>query len=86
MGTVVLGWLLISIGLFATIAGIGGGVATMFREIQRKVDKDRSYGGVPFPTEFLRALTEFIKALSHAPVWFALTLIGFVLIAWHICC
>lgn len=82
MAVNVLGWILIVLGLLASVAGIGGGIATMFQEIQKKVDKNRSFSGDFLPTEFLKALTEFVEALTKAPLWLALTVIGFFLIGW----
>jgi hypothetical protein len=82
MGTTILGWLLIAIGLIATVAGVGGGIAMMFRELQREAKEDKSFGFVQLPTDLLKALTEFLNALIKAPVWLALIMIGFVLVAW----
>ena len=82
MDTNILGWILIAIGLVATLAGVAGGIAAMFREIQNRAMTDPSFGVELLPTEFLRALTAFLKALIKAPPWLALTIIGFVLIAW----
>jgi hypothetical protein len=82
MDTTVLGWILIAIGLVATLAGVAGGIAAMFREIQNRARTDQSFGIELLPTEFIWALTEFLKALIKAPPWLALTMIGFALIAW----
>lgn len=82
MGTVVLGWVLIVVGVISTVAGVTGGIVTMYKEIQRKAAEDRSYALNMLPTEFLKALTEFLNALIKAPIWLALIIIGFALIAW----
>lgn len=82
MSTAVLGWILIVVGLIATIAGVGGGIAKMFKEVTRKANEDKAYGFASLPTDLLKALIEFIEALAKAPVWLALIAIGFVLIAW----
>lgn len=82
MGTTVLGWILIVIGLIATVAGIGGGIAKMFKEITRKANEDSAYGFAALPTELFKALMEFLEALAKAPLWLALIIVGFVLIAW----
>jgi uncharacterized protein involved in cysteine biosynthesis len=82
MNVAILGWILIVIGVIATGAGVAGGIATMFKEIVRKANEDKDYGFDALPTEFLKALTEFLKALAAAPVWLALVIIGFALIAW----
>ncbi|MEO0771104.1 MAG: hypothetical protein AAFY72_17060 [Cyanobacteria bacterium J06649_4] len=79
MGPIVLGWILILIGIFSTVAGIVGGITIMFQDIARE---ERSFSSKAFPTEFIEALTQLTKALSAAPVWLALTVIGFILIAW----
>jgi len=81
MGTTVLGWILIVVGLIATIAGIGGGIATMFKEIKRKAEEG-GYAAVPLPTELIEALIKFMEALGKQPIWLALTIIGLALIAW----
>ena len=80
MSVAILGWILIVIGVIATGAGVAGGIATMFKEIKQRVDPDALPDALP--TEFLKALTEFLKALAAAPVWLALVIIGFALIAW----
>jgi hypothetical protein len=82
METNILGWILIAIGLVATLAGVAGGIAAMFRQIQKRALTDQSFGLELLPTEFLWALTSFLKELIQAPPWLALILIGFVLIAW----
>ena len=81
METNILGWILIAIGLVAPLAGVAGGIAAMLQQIQNRARTDRSFGLELLPTEFIRALTAFLRALIKAPPWLALTLIGFVLIA-----
>lgn len=78
----VLGWVLIAIGLVSTMAGVIGGIAKMLEEIKRKGDGNEGRGLDALPTEFLKVLIEFLNALAKAPVWLALTIIGFALIAW----
>jgi hypothetical protein len=82
MGTTILGWVLIVVGVIAVIAGVGGGIAKMFKEILRKADENSSYGFSFLPSEYIEALTEFLNALIKAPPWIALIIIGFALIAW----
>ena len=86
MGTPVLGWILIVIGIVALVAGIAGALAKMFAEIKKDLQGDaaraRGLGGIELPTEFMKALTEFMKALAAAPLWLALTIIGIFLIGW----
>lgn len=82
MDTNILGWILIAIGLVATLAGVAGGIAAMFRQIQNRAMTDRSFGLELLPTEFIWALTSFLKALIQAPPWLALIIIGLALIAW----
>ena len=81
METNILGWILIAIGVVATLAGVAGGIAALFRQIQDRARTDRSFGLELLPTEFLWALTAFLKALIQAPPWLALTVIGLALIA-----
>ena len=75
----ILGAILIGVGLVATVAGIAGGIATMFLNIRRQAS---SFGGFDevLPTELVKALTEFLKGLTNAPQWLALTVIGLLLI------
>jgi len=73
---IVLGIILIVLGLIAIGAGIIGGIVTMFRDL---LQTTRPFG-LPEPTEFLKALTGFLKALVSAPVWMALIFIGVLLV------
>jgi hypothetical protein len=82
MGTLILGWLLIVVGQVAILAGLVGGITTMFQEIRRKATQGQSFGVDPLPTEFIKALTELVNALKDAPTWLALVIIGLVLVGW----
>jgi hypothetical protein len=73
-----LGSIIIVIGVIAIASGVGGGIATMFKEIQQR----RHYGLEMLPVEWLKALTEFLKALTKAPTWLALIVVGMALLAW----
>ena len=81
MGSTIVGWLLVVIGLVATVAGVGGGIATMFKEIQKKADKGAG-GLAQLPEGLIDSLVELVKALGSAPVWLALVIIGLLLIVW----
>lgn len=81
METSILGWVLIIIGMISTIAGIVGAIVIMMKEL---VGKGRPKG-IPIPelpTDFIKASKELIEAFVQAPIWLALVIIGFVLIAW----
>ena len=78
MGTAVLGWIAIVVGLVALIGGIGGGIVKMFVEIK----KGGAFGPGSLPTEFIKAMTKFTEALTKAPLWLALVIIGLVLLVW----
>lgn len=82
MANAILGWLLIIAGVLVTLAGCGGGVATMFQEIRREAEEGQSFGINLLPTEFIEALRAFLEALLKAPTWLILVFIGFALIAW----
>jgi hypothetical protein len=82
MGTIVLGWLLIVVGQLAILAGVVGGITTMFQEIRRKATQGKSFGLDLLPTEFIKALTGLVKALKDAPTWLALVIIGILLVGW----
>ena len=81
MGTTVVGILLLITGFIALLAGIGGGVAQMFKDIQKQFQAGQA-GLFNFPIQTLEALTKFIEALTKAPLWLALTILGILLIAW----
>ncbi len=68
------------IGLISLSAGIIGGIVTMFKEMQRKFEKGKSFGLEDLPTEFIEALTKLLEALIKAPIWLALAIIGILLI------
>lgn len=82
MADVIVGWVLIIAGVLVTLAGCGGGVATMFQEIRRAAKEGQSFGIDLLPTEFIDALRAFLEALLKAPTWLILVIIGFALIAW----
>ena len=82
MGTAILGWALIIIGMISTIAGITGAIVRMMKELIGK-DKPKGMPPIPeLPTDFVKALKELVEAFIQAPIWLALVMIGFVLIAW----
>lgn len=84
MGNTVVGILLIVIGFVALMGGIAGGIAKMFKEIQNQVKKGVVGSALTnlLPTDLIKALTGFVKALSEAPQWLALVMIGMLLIGW----
>jgi uncharacterized membrane protein len=82
MDSTVLGVILIVLGLIAITAGIGGGIATMFLELRRKAQANRTFSALDLPVEFIQALTEFLKALTAAPQWAALIVVGILLVGW----
>ncbi len=81
MNAVVLGWILIALGVLATWAGVVGGISKMMGEIKNQATNGE-IGTDLLPVEFIKALTEFLIALTKAPTWLALVAVGFVLIAW----
>ncbi len=74
MNTAVLGWLIVVIGIIATLAGIVGAIVQLMRDIQSKK------AGIGLPTDFLEALRALVEALIRAPTWLVLLLFGFGLI------
>jgi hypothetical protein len=76
----VIGIIIIGLGIIAVLAGIAGGIVTMIKELQQRAEKGRSFGLADLPTEFLKALTAFLKAIVKAPAWIALIFIGILLI------
>jgi hypothetical protein len=79
MAPMVLGWILIGIGLIATIAGIGGGIVRMMKDLS---ERGTAKGFAAPPTDLIKALKDLLEALIKAPVWLALVILGFILIAW----
>ena len=73
----ILGWIMILLGIITTMSGVVGGVIEMIKDLD-----ERSKGGSYLPLDFIRASTELLNALIKAPTWLALTVIGFILIAW----
>ncbi len=73
---VIVGWIVIALGIIATIAGVAGAIAQLLKMLQKKE------GGSKFdvPTDILTALRLLIEALIAAPVWLVLLLFGFALI------
>lgn len=77
---VFIGWLLILTGTTAIIAGVVGGIAAMLKEIKWNITIGKP-ALESLPTDFIKVLTEFLKALTKAPAWLALTIIGILLIS-----
>lgn len=84
---VIAGILLVALGVVAVAFGVAGGIAQMIKEL-RKMPKASSGADFLKPFETLiKALTEFLRALTHAPHWLALVFVGFLLVgggAWLI--
>ncbi len=74
MNTAVLGWLIVVIGIIATLAGIVGAIVQLMKDIQSRK------AGIGLPTDFLEALRALVEALIRAPTWLVLMLFGFGLI------
>ena len=75
----VLGWILVVIGLVATLAGVVGGIAAMFKNVEQDASRGALGPGV-LPTEFVKALTELVKVLIKAPQWLAMVVVGILLV------
>jgi hypothetical protein len=77
----IVGWVLIVLGVVAIAAGVGGGIATMFKEIQKRANEGAA--DLPgLPSGLIDSLVKFLEALTKAPVWLALVIIGLLLVAW----
>ncbi len=74
INTAVLGWLIVVIGIIATLAGIVGAIVQLMRDLQSRK------AGIGLPTDFLEALRALVEALIRAPTWLVLLLFGFGLI------
>jgi len=81
MGIMILGWMMIIVGIFSTLAGIIGAIVKMMKDL---VHNNKSKG-LPTPEitiNFMKALKDLIEALIKTPIWLTLVIIGFILIAW----
>ena len=76
MGSVVVGWILIGLGILFVLGGLASAVA---QEI-RNTTATRFAGAQPGSAGFLTALSALLEALGRAPLWLALTTVGFLLI------
>ncbi len=76
--SVTLGWVVIVIGIIATLAGVAGAIVQLIKNLESKK------GGAKYdlPTDILTALRLLIEALIQAPVWLVLLIFGFALIVW----
>ena len=77
MNTVVLGWVIVVLGIIATLAGIAGAIAQLMKDIQ-----NRKGASLDLPTGFLEALRALIETLIRAPTWLVLLIFGFGLIVY----
>jgi hypothetical protein len=75
-GNAVVGWILIALGILFVLGGLASAVA---RELRRGVP-GRLAGLPSEPAGFLAALSALIDTLAKAPIWLALTAVGFLLI------
>ena len=71
----------IVIGLLSMAGGIGGGILHMLLELQAEA-KGLAMGGTALPTGMIETLIEFMRALTSAPQWLALTILGIFLVGW----
>jgi hypothetical protein len=78
INTVTVGWVLIVLGIIATMAGIAGAIIQLLRNIQKRSGGPR----YDFPTDLLTALRLLLEALVSAPVWLVLLIFGFALIVY----
>jgi hypothetical protein len=79
MAKTVLGIIITVVGVIATLCGIFGGVLAMMKAITKRATRDGR--GITLPTDFLKALKEFLDSLIKAPIWLALLVVGMALIA-----
>ena len=79
----VLGIILIVIGIISLGFGIAGAIKQMFATIKKDLDEGRSAGIEDVLTpKMVEALTKFLKALSAAPIYLILILLGLGLVIW----
>jgi hypothetical protein len=75
---VIVGWVVIVLGIVATLAGIAGAIVQLIKDLEKRK------GGPKYdlPTDLLTALRLLIEALISAPVWLVLLIFGFGLIVY----
>jgi hypothetical protein len=78
LNTVLLGWIVVVLGIIATLAGIAGAIAQLMRDIRKRAGK----ATLDLPTDFLEALRALVEVLIRAPTWLVLLLFGFGLIVY----
>jgi hypothetical protein len=78
LNPVLLGWIIVVIGIIATLAGIVGAIAQLMKDIQKREGR----GALDLPTDFLDALRALIQTLMQAPTWLVLLVFGFGLIVY----
>lgn len=76
---VIVGWILVVVGIIATLAGVAGAIIQLIKNIENK-----KKGGSKFadPTDILTALRLLLEALISAPVWLILLIFGFALVVY----
>jgi len=79
MAKTVMGIVIVAVGVIATLCGNLGAVLAMMKDISARSTKENH--GITLPTDFVKALKEFLEALIRAPIWLALLVIGLALIA-----
>ena len=83
MGNTILSIILIVIGVLALLAGVAGGIVTLFLDIRKRAREEPASGAIQLlPVEYIKALTEFLNALLKAPQWLILVIVGVGLIVW----
>ncbi len=78
MNPVLAGWIVILLGIVATLAGIAGAIIQLIRNLENKRGKSK----FDLPTDILTALRLLIEALISAPVWLVLLIFGLALIVY----
>jgi hypothetical protein len=78
LNPVLLGWIIVVIGIIATLAGIVGAIAQLMKDIQKREGR----GALDLPTDFLEALRALVETLMKAPTWLVLLVFGFGLIVY----
>ena len=67
------------LGLIAILAGLVGGIATLFKQLAQK-GTDEKLSIIDELTAFINPLIQLLQALVKAPVWLALVIIGILLV------
>jgi uncharacterized membrane protein len=75
---IIAGILCIILGFLTSVAGIGGGIATMIKEIKSSSIEQQA-DDANWLAQLIEALTAFLKALNASPTWLSISILGLLI-------